>query len=242
MSSAEEIYEIARSVLAPWSRNRQEFWKGIYALLLWYKHRVPHIIDANDLKNPAWKARARLVEKALAEAYRCRPSEVPKKVDRLLKDPSLRRQQRQNPLGAGFTAVLVYFLRQTSDPMYEFIPEAVVGRQVFRRVTQPPRQRVDIAVLRRGQEYAIISTKWSIRHDRLKDWLDECDFYKTRAALPYYFVVTNEFGPARLKKVLDNQCKNGLFHVNRALLLKVHDGNGRLSGIEDLTDLFRYFE
>jgi len=62
------------------------------------------------------------------------------------------------------------------------------------------------------------------------------------AALPYYFVVTNEFGPARLKKVLDNQCKNGLFHVNRALLLKVHDGNGRLSGIEDLTDLFRYFE
>ncbi len=241
MASFGELYRITESVLEPW-RNPQDFWKGIYSLLLWYEHGVPHIIDANDLQKQSWKDKAKHVEQALAEAFNCQPAQVKSQVDRLLRNPRFRGQQRQNPLGTGFSASLVYYLRRTSDPDFEFIPEALVGKQVFLKVSSPPRQRVDIAVKRRGREFAIISAKWSIRHDRMKDWLDECDFYKTRAALPYYFVVTNEYGPARLKKVLDNQCKSGFFHVNRELVLEVHGGNGRLEGLEDLTALFPYFQ
>lgn len=241
MASFDELYRITESVLESW-RNPHDFWKGIYSLLLWYEHGVPHIIDANDLRKRSWREKAKRVEQVLAEAFNCQPAQVRSQVDRLLRHPRLQGQQRQNPLGSGFSASLVYYLRRTSNPIFEFIPEAVVGKQIFRKVAEPPRQRVDIAVKRNGREFAIISAKWSIRHDRLKDWLDECDFYKTRAALPYYFVVTNEYGPARLKKVLDNQCKNGLFHVNRNLVLEVHGGNGRLEGLEDLTALFTYFQ
>ncbi|MFQ5799786.1 MAG: hypothetical protein ACE5H0_13990 [Bacteroidota bacterium] len=242
MASFAEIYQIAESILARWIGEPRDFWKGIYSLLLWYEHQVPHIIDSNDLRKPLWKQKAKQVERALAEAFGCQPSRVGRQVDQLLRHPLLRSQQRQNPLGTGFSASLIYYLRLTSNPMFEFIPEAVVGKQIFLKVSRPPRQRVDIAVKRSGREFAIISSKWSIRHDRLKDWLDECDFYKTQAALPYYFVVTNEYGPARIKKVLDNACKNGLFHVNRDLVLEIHGGNGRLEGLEDLTGLFAHFQ
>lgn len=242
MASFAEIYQIAESVLTHWSQDPRDFWKGIYTLLIWYEHEVPHIIDSNDLRKRSWSDKAKHVERALANAFNCPPSRVRSQVDQLLRHPRLRGQQRQNPLGTGFSASLVYYLRLASNPIFEFIPEAIVGAQVFLTVTTPPRQRVDIAVKRNDREFAIISLKWSIRHDRLKDWLDECDFYKTQASLPYYFVITNEYGPARLKKVLDNRCKNGFFHVNRDLVLEVHGGNGRLEGLEDLTALFSYFQ
>lgn len=256
MVTFQNIYGIIESILEPWSHRRQDFWKGIYQALLWYEHGVPHIVEANDLKKQIWRYRAKNVEKKLAVAYRCKPDQVSTKVDQLLQSPILQGQQRQNPLGTGFSACLVYLLRREAAPVFEFIPKAVVGHAVFKKVRKPPRKEVDIAVLKKGREYAIISTKWSIRHDRLKDWLDECDFYKTRAGLPYYFVVTNEFSRGRLKKVLENACKNGLYHVNRTLLLAAYSGReklkqaklpiqdeeiGEMAEVEDLTALFDHF-
>lgn len=237
-----DLYEIVSEVLTPWCNTPFQCWTGIYQLLLWYEHGVPHIIESNELKKPAWRARANLIDGALAEAYSCHPHEVPGRVGRLFAHPAYHEVQKQNPLGIAFASSLVYILRKFSASDYEFIARAKVGSTVFRHVKQPPRGHVDIAVVRNGREFAVISTKWSLRHGRIRSWLAECEFYKTQMHLPYYFVVTNEFGPARLKKILHNQCKNGLFHVNRALLLEVHSGNGRLSGIEDLTDLFPHFQ
>ncbi|MFQ5881775.1 MAG: hypothetical protein ACE5I9_04800 [Candidatus Methylomirabilales bacterium] len=237
-----DIAATVQGVMAPWTGNPTDYWKGIYQALLWYEHGVPHIAEASDLKKPVWRRRAKIVELALAQALGCPPRNVPHRVDRLLRSPLLRGQQRQNPLGTGFAASLIYLLRLHSAQIYQFIPEGKIGVDVFRGITgTPPRDRVDITVLRDQREYAIISTKWSIRHDRLKDWLDECDFYKTRARLPFYFVVTNEYGRGRLRKVLQNQCQNGLYHVNRDLLLQLHDNDASLEPIEDLPALFTYF-
>lgn len=236
------IAAVVQGIMGPWAGNPADCWKGIYQALLWYEHGVPHIAEANDLKKTIWRRRAKTVEKTLAGAFGCRPQDVPHRVDRLLKNPLLRGQQRQNPLGTGFSACLVHLLSLHSARVYQFIPEGKVGVDVFKGVTgTPPRDRVDITVLRKGKEYAIISTKWSIRHDRLKDWLDECDFYKTRARLPFYFVVTNEYGRGRLLKVLQNQCQNGLHHVKRDLLLQLHGNDPSLEPIEDLPALFTYF-
>ncbi|MFQ5902413.1 MAG: hypothetical protein ACE5JO_01870 [Candidatus Binatia bacterium] len=242
MVSFSDIAAVVQGVLGPWTGNPADYWKGIYQALLWYEHGVPHIVEANDLKKAIWRRRAKTVEQTLAQALGCRPRDVSYRVDQLLKNRLLRGQQRQNPLGTGFAASLVYLLSLHSAQIYQFIPEGKVGVDVFRGVTgTPPRERVDITVLRNGKEYAIISTKWSIRHDRLKDWLDECDFYKTRARLPFYFVATNEYGRGRLRKVLQNQCQNGLYHVNRDLLLRLHDDDASLQPIEDLPGLFTYF-
>jgi hypothetical protein len=118
-----------------------------------------------------------------------------------------------------------------------------VGHQVFKGVKDPPRNKIDIVAIesRINREYAIISMKWSIRHDRRRDLLDECTFYKNNARLPFYFVVTNEYNPGRLNITRQNHCINGVFPVNRNLLLAVNGGNGRREGIQDLTEVFQYF-
>jgi len=54
-------------------------------------------------------------------------------------------------------------------------------------------------------------------------------------------VVTNEYNPGRLNIARQNQCINGLFHVNKDLLIKVNGGNGRLEGVQDLTEVLQYF-
>ena len=53
---------------------------------------------------------------------------------------------------------------------------------------------------------AVISAKWSMRHDRLSDITNECPVYKAAHQRIYrqsqtglsYFVVTNEYDPSRL--------------------------------------------
>jgi len=90
-------------------------------------------------------------------------------------------------------------------------------------------------------EYAIVSTKWSIRHDRLRDLLDECRVYKDHRPTVKFLVVTNEFMPARLKRLIENPCIDKVFHVNQDLVKRVNNGDGRLSGLEDLSHLHREF-
>ncbi len=226
-----------------WTERPEDYWKGIYEWLMWYKHKVPHIVEANDLKKSPWASRARQVEATMATAYQCQPEEVPAKINKLSRTLKLARRQTNNYTGMGFTALLTYLLKSKGQTQYQFISEAKVGQQVFKGVKDPPRNKIDIVAVdtRNNREYAIISMKWSIRHDRLRDLLDECNFYKNNARLPYYFVVTNEYNPGRLNIIRQNQCINGIFHVNKALLLAVNGGNGRMSGIQDLPELFQYF-
>jgi len=229
--------------MACWTERPEDYWKGVYEWLLWYQHKVPHIVEANDLRKPAWANRARQVETVLAAAYQCQPKQVSQKIDKLSRALKLAGRQRNNYTGMGFTALLTYLLRSQGQSHYQFISEARVGHQVFKGVKDPPRNKIDIVAVdtRLNREHAIISMKWSIRHDRLRDLLDECTFYKNNARLPFYFVITNEYNPGRLNIIRQNQCINGLFHVNRDLLLAVNGGNGRLAGIQDLPEVFQYF-
>lgn len=243
MPSFDQIYQVISQGMVRWTSRPEDYWKGIYEWLMWYEHKVPHIVEANDLKKHAWAERARQVEMAMATAYQCQANQVSRKIDRLSRKLKLAGRQRNNYTGMGFTALLTYLFKSQSQSQYQFIPEARVGQQVFKGVKDPPRNRIDIVAVdtRHNREYAIISMKWSIRHDRLRDLLDECTFYKNNARLPFYFVITNEYNPGRLNIVRQNQCINGLFHVNKDLLLAVNGGNGRLAGIQDLTEVFHYF-
>jgi len=50
-------------------------------------------------------------------------------------------------------------------------------------------------------------------------------------------VVTNEFDPARLQKILADSCVDGVAHVHKPLLTTVLGLDGRLGGLLDLADL-----
>lgn len=220
--------------------NLAEYWKGVYETLLWYTEEVPHIVEANSLREGAWRKRAQRVEGMLAKAFACSPEDVEGRLDQLMKQPNLQGEQRQNPLGIGFVCAVAGLLRYHC-PNYTFLDEAPVGTAVFKDVKHPPRRAIDIVALKGGKERAIISVKWSIRHDRLRDLLDECTVYKKHRPKLKFYVVTNEFMPARLRKLIEDPCVDEVFHVNREMVLEVNNGNSRLVGLKDFGDIIVEF-
>ena len=233
---------VAREVLSPHLTNPSSAWRGFYELLMWFEHGVPHIMDGDKLEKPAWRARAKAVQNAIAADFGCRPGEVRLGVDRLIQSPIFKRPpQRHNPLGIGFVAGLFVALGRFSHDTYMFLPEGAIGTAVFRGISDAPRSRPDIVVVKAGKEIAVISAKWSIRHDRLKDLKDECNYFKTLMGSLKFYVATNEFDPARLNKLLEDYRIDGVFHVNRRLVVDVAKVDGRLERLRDLSQLLSLF-
>ena len=96
-------------------------------------------------------------------------------------------------------------------------------------------------MVHQGQETAIISAKWSIRHDRLKDLLEECSYFKSVRPGIRFHVATNEYMPARLERLAASTCIDNVFHVRTALLRLANPGVPHLAAIRDLSDLFTLF-
>jgi len=242
MPTRDEYQQIARQVLAPHLVNTSTAWRGVYQLLLWFDHDVPHIIDGDQLIKPAWRSRAQAVQAAVAEELGCAPGEVASKVDLLLKSRIFERTpQRQNPLGIGFVSALMVLLEHFCLPTYKFLPEEEIGGAVFPGITQSPRSKPDIVVVRDNAEWAVISAKWSLRHDRLKDLKEECDYFKTLRQRLKFYVVTNEYSPARLDKVIGDYRIDSVFHVCRKLVVDVAQVDGRLERLSDLSELLELF-
>jgi hypothetical protein len=219
----------------------ERLWLGIYCALMWYEHGMPHIIDANVLKQQSiWQARARKVEEYLASNLNCSPEEVEGQLDRLMKTPNYEGKQRNNPLGVAFTALIRYLLVRSyngkviieADPK-EFWP----GIRIPGRSTSP---KIDILIAREELPICVISAKWSLRHDRLVDIIQECPSYKqsayivNRVKLKYY-AITNEFNPARLSKIIEEDCIDGVIHVHKPLVTEILMLDGRLDKLMDLT-------
>lgn len=242
MPTRAEYEQVAREVLARHLHDASVTWRGFYELLLWYEHGVPHIIDGDKLVAGIWRARAEAVQKALAAEFGCTTRDLRKKVDSLLSSPIFSKPpQRQNPLGIGFVAALRVALEAFSLGDYLFLPEEAIGKSVFRGIREAPRSAPDIVVVKGEREVAVISAKWSIRHDRLKDLKDECNYFKTLMGSLKYYVVTNEFDPARLNKLLEDYRIDEIFHVNRRMVVAIAQVDGRLSRLGDLRDLLQLF-
>ena len=95
----------------------------------------------------------------------------------------------------------------------------------------------------------IISAKWSVRHDRLNDITSECPIYKAAYSRIYrqarkdkllYFVVTNEFDPARLNKIIIDDCVDGVVHVHKKAVTDICGLNDRLTKLIDLAEFIDF--
>jgi hypothetical protein len=151
--------------------------------------------------------------------------------------------QVQNPVGIGFTLSLTLLLKKFGAASgYDFHTEEAIGQRIFVGLKDAPRRASDIVVTKDSDEVAIISAKWSVRHDRLKDLLEECEYFRVVRAPLKFYVATNEYMPARLSKLLVNRCIENVFHVNRSLLVTVNNNDSRLASIRDLSDLLALFQ
>jgi hypothetical protein len=233
---------------------------------LWYEpinwlgfSDLPHIIDADKLRpaSPAkkrtwtspnaWQRRAQAIGLYLAEQLGCPVSSVPNKTDLLMKQPDYEGMQRQNTLGIAFVGVVRHILERfgSAAVSYESEVEAVT---IFPGITFPGRSstpRIDLLAKRSNIPRAIISAKWSVRHDRLSDITNECPVYKAAYERIYrqarrdhllYYVVTNEYDPSRLNKMLDDTCVDGVVHVHKAAVVDVCGLDERLTRLVDLVD------
>ncbi len=234
-------------------------WLGIYQALLWYepvqalpgRNSLPHIIDANRLtaaptrggKPKAWQAYAIAVEEYIAGRLGIDSGRVPDIVDRLLKLPAYRGLQRHNILGSAFAGLVKHVLEQLGHAGLTYELE-VNGDKAFPGVQLPTRTGtpfIDILVRKNGRNVGIISTKWSIRHDRINDLTSECRAYKNAGAWTdtkiFYYVATNEFDPARTDKLIQDKCINGVVHVHKPLVTEVCGLGQRLTELLDLSEL-----
>lgn len=127
----------------------------------------------------------------------------------------------------------------------------VEATSIFSGITFPGRSstpRIDLLVTNKQIPCAIIMAKWSIRHDRLNDITNECPIYKSAYERVYrgqwksslqYYVMTNEFDPARLNKILDDPCIDHVIHGHKAALVNVCKLDGRLEQLVDLADFIK---
>jgi hypothetical protein len=226
--------------------DRSKWWLAVYTTLMWYEHDFLHIVEANALREQAiWQTRARAAEEYLAGQIGCETTMVKEYCDRLMRTPRYVGRQRQNPLGVAFTALINHIITKASGsrPEVEFLTEAEPKRYwpgviIPGRSTSP---KVDILGLRHGLPNVVFSAKWSLRHDRVSDIIQECPVYKqaaymiNRITLRYY-VVTNEFSPARLTKIISDPCVDKVVHVHKPLLTEVLALDGRLDELTDLTE------
>lgn len=252
-----DAVSIVQGTNYPGGFSAQTAWLGIYRALLWYEPvnaagitTLPHLIDADKLrprKAPAtpnaWQRRALALEQYLAQQLSCPPNQVQQHVDQLLRLPAYQGLQRQNSLGIAFPGVVKFVLEQFGSPAITYQLE-VDARTIFPGIAMPGRSTapmMDILATKAGQPVAIISTKWSVRHDRINDITNECPIYKAaamRSRTPFaYYVVTNEFDPARLSKMLGDDCIDNLVHIHKYAVITACRLNSRLGGMLDLSDL-----
>jgi hypothetical protein len=147
-------------------------------LLLDYVYEVPRITDSNRLRQGIWRKRAEQVEQRLAGALFCEPRGVINHLDVLMRQFYLTGTQRMNPIGIAFACAVVYLIQRFSSGSYEWKMEARIGVDVFPGLRDFRRKSVDIVAFHQGSPFAVISSKWGIRHDRVRDPQEKADSYK----------------------------------------------------------------
>jgi len=167
----------------------------------------------------------------------------------LMRHPVHVGKQRHNILGNAFRHMVAHSLGKLCSGQRVY-REEVDATTIFQRVElvgRTAKPQIDIVELQPsspGTPEALISCKWMFRHERLNDLTVEARAYRSAAVqnqmpeAPFY-VVTTEFDPARLVKLLNDRHIDGVFHVHRTLVVDVLGLDGRVTGLRDITDLVR---
>lgn len=238
-----EVVRLFREAYYPNSKvpTKTTAWMGIYEVLLTYEYGVPQVFDKDSLESGASRERAKAFEQYLAAKLRVPVAEVVGLVGQIMQHKFWKGKQINNVRGHGFRTLVAYLLRQSGSAC-NFIEEAP-SKNWFPGIHLPGASkdpRVDILVTCGDQPRAIISCKWTVRHDRISDITNECPVYKAAAGRlrlkPFeHYVVTNESNPARLAKMLDDDCLDGVVHVHTEVLAAMGI-NGRTKAVIDLAD------
>lgn len=203
-------------------------WRIFYReILRMHSPTVVHIVDGNLLdENRAWQERERRCRHFIESGLPVPPhNNIGDTIGRLYAAHAVHTGeflQPHNIEGTGFAyltrALLIRFCGLTSEkvrisPLWTTLPG-------YTHLAGVPKIQPDVAVLRtlngREDTYGVISLKWTIRHDRLKNTITEAHelMNRKRGGRPTYVAfVTNEFVLGRLRSAANSPEINCVYHV-----------------------------
>lgn len=209
-------------------------------------HGAPVLRESNDYKLTKNRSPNKALSEALevrrriAEELEVNPDGVCSELGLFFRHPEIKSLQPNNPRGHAFRSLVAETLATFGDPELD-VAEEVSPRELFPGFDFANRSkdaRIDIVVKRGPRPVALITTRWTYRHDRV-DIIDEARAYVPAARELNrdcrFFGVTAEFGPARLRKVIAqtspvtrNPAINRLVHLNPELPGDLLGRNGDL--------------
>lgn len=153
--------------------------------------------------------------------------------------------KRQNVLGEGFEDLLQILMISVAQlPAQRIIMRTRANKLPgFKSQSNRAREEApDIAIVSDTHTHLLASVKWSIRHDRQKQFSDELNSYGElldQAQRPQYVIITNEYDPGRLQFICTIEPHQGfqvdqVYHINPELLLDVLADHDRIDAIREL--------
>ncbi|MDE2967316.1 MAG: hypothetical protein OXS30_07530 [Chloroflexota bacterium] len=170
-------------------------------------------------------------------------------IGRFFAHPTIVGLQPNNPRGHAFRSLVAETISRFGDPEL-VVHEEVSPRELFPGFDFGNRSkdaRIDIVVQRNARIVALVTTRWTYRHDRV-DIIDEALAYVPSARRQNhgcrFFGVTAEFMAARLRKVIDqsspklqNAAIDRLVHLNPELPSDLVGRNGDLKDMWSLENM-----
>ena len=264
---AELAVELYGDLLAERGWELDRAWLAVASLLMtcevWHRgqwhahHGAPVLQEANNYRltrrgepNKAL-TEAMLVRRRLADELGVGEQEACGEIGQFLRHPDIAGLQPNNPRGHAFRSLVAETLARFGDRQLD-VYEEVSPHDLFPGFdfgNRSPNARIDIVVQRGPRIVALITTRWTYRHDRV-DIIDEALAYMPAArrqnAGCRFYGVTAEFVTARLRKVIEqtapaapNAAIDRLVHLQPELAGALLGRNGGLDRMWSLEAMVR---
>ncbi len=130
--------------------------------------------------------------------------------------------QRNNVTGRSFETVLQVLIGRLSG----FTPQREPQLRTLRGFELAPvgyHSQPDLVLFSARDFRLLISTKWTLRKERIGTYLHEAYFYRQRRSDLQVAFVVSEFNPNILEWLVGDPLVDRVYHVNRDMLLAVHN-------------------
>ena len=239
------------------SLTENNAWQHIYRLV-WSKNsnvdELPEIKESNKLENTdIWETRARRAERYLSDNLGVNYQDP--NFDLIFKayveendlelDSRKASNIRGNIRGEGFEHVVQYVIKEVCgvEPLMKKSVSELQGYETAESssVTQPD------LILFSEQDYSLLmSTKWTLRKDRLKQFLHEAEFYRKRRPDLNITMVTNDIDTNYLTDLIENEFTDRIYHIHKPLLFELYqplnDESLDFDGLLEESDIHKYIQ
>lgn len=211
-------------------------WRYVYAIAMYSQSHEGkeylHLQESDKLGTTRGREfaerGAQYLRTRLAAGGDCNPFEVVDQLGRArnaevvsqgLPEP---KRRDQNVTGAAFeTALQVVIGRLTGSTAYR--TPSLRSLQGFELAPVGYHSKPDLVLFGPRDFRLLISTKWTLRKERIGTYLHEAYFYKQRRPDLQVAFVVNEFQPNILKWLSQDPLADKVYHVNKDMLLHLYD-------------------